>query len=167
MRSVDTDALNVNDDFIITPDLSRPELYERTGKNQLDRLIDDKITVTMYSIGLEDYLIKIGKFKASEYKKHIEDYHKKYNNNELSYSPYLYERAYHYIKDELDKNGIFYIDDDGIIFCIDSTSTTSAICNIIFNSMDTIDRKKYKNLVDFVNYMISKEEKVMVLGGKK
>ena len=115
---------------------------------------------------LDDYLIKIGSFKGSDYKRHIQRFHNKYFDGSIPLSESTYLRAYQFLKDELDKNNIYYVDDQYQVFEVDEPSTSHAICRIIENSIDSLDKKEYRDLIGFVNYIISQEEG-KVIGGRK
>ena len=166
MDTVDINYLTNSDNYIITQDLSRPELYEVTGKNRLCKLVSDKLGVILFSLGLDEYLIKIGSFKGSDYKRHIQRFRNKYFDESIPLSESTYLRAYQFLKDELDKNNIYYVDDQYQVFEVDEPSTSHAICRIVENSLDSLDKKEYRDLIGFVNYMISQEER-KVIGGRK
>lgn len=165
MDTIDCDNLRTSDNFIIAKDISNPESYDSIGNYMLEKTINEDLDLTIYSIGLDNYLMSIGRFNAEKYRFHLNKYHRQYKNGQIRIDNNVLIRAYEYIKDVLNKQGLFYVDDDNQVYEVEEESTAVAISRIIKNSADIIDTDKYKFVIGFADYVILNENK-KVLGGK-
>ena len=59
--------------------------------------ICDKINYALFYMGMDDYLVSIGRFSAEEIRKYIKEYEDKYKDGKIILSDSTIDKAYGYI----------------------------------------------------------------------
>lgn len=150
MNKYNLDNLNTDYDYVL---VDKNEHKSLSKKIKLDKYIYNELDRCIYSVSLDDYLIKIGRINYLDYDKHIKKFNELYKYNKISNYGSIY-KSFDFVSSYLKQKELYVVIND-YLYEIDGNNTLEKILIILNNSKDKIeDNNNYIN--KYIYYLTDK-----------